>query len=130
MSNDMNDMLGKFTPEMLANLRGRYEKSGDTAGISRCDSFVAPHDGIQTTEAARSGKIFPHKVPVENTGRIMTRFTGDPMAWMSEFMAPAMVCTMDTASFTGENHPDNKLARSREQVVTLQPGERIQIVKG
>jgi hypothetical protein len=115
----------------LEKLRDHYEARQDsyTAGIVR--DAMERHGSVQTQELYNSGKLFRHRNVDPYSGRVTYRHTGDPMAWMKDFMdgAGPIGCRLDSEQFTGRNSPSARAREAATVRIVLQPGERVQIVK-
>ena len=73
--------------------------------------------GEARTRAQDSGRLVPFKYR-DDTGRKVTAFEGDPMAWMKHFMSPGGTARIDRDAARGV----------QEQTVKLLPGQRVKIV--
>jgi hypothetical protein len=82
MSTDVIDCLDL---SQLEQLRDAYATRHDRASEDRVRAAIGRKGLIQTDELYRSGKLYAHEMPRDNSGRVVTAFTGDPAAWMSAF---------------------------------------------
>lgn len=69
----------------LEGLLATYEGRHDQTNAGRVRAAIGRRGSVQTDELYRSGKLFAHELPRDNTGRVATMFVGDPSVWMEQF---------------------------------------------
>lgn len=90
------DIYEAFDLATLEKLRDRYAGRGESAKAKDVSAAIARFGAVQTDELSRSGKLFAHDSPRDNSGRVTTSYTGDNGAWMSLFMSGARVGKINT----------------------------------
>ena len=106
----------------LATLRKARDDAASRGDLRMADEALAAINlraRSQHEEIADGGQLFEHieQPSPQNGGRFVTTYTGDPLAWMSAFMAPGAIGTI--------NRSPGVVARVS---VDLRAGERVQII--
>lgn len=115
------ELLGRLDHRALEQGRRDAAARGDLDMAQACHDAMTVRARSQTPELEHCGRLFEHiEAPSRANGnRYLTRYTGDPAAWMSAYTSPG-----------ASGKIDRDAGVIAKQTVKLRQGERIQIVGG